>query len=433
MKSGTILIPLVLIAMIWQSSALADTVILKNGQELDGTVIAAEEEAIILDTAGGPLRIRKEQILQVFVGDEYRNASPERQRQMVEAEEEKQTQSPDPEQDRTEDAEATENQSQDLPGNLAQLNNDRIVIWAGAGPAYGRVESQQLLDEFRTRQLLPSSFLLPRYAKRPAGIETTAGFQAPLLFNFRFGARVSVEGLSANRELVERGRDLVNPTAAQEKSGVGLEELYQNERKYASAHIEYPFSGSLLNGAFQFAPLLGYAGQRQDSRTQTLFTGILLPFGRYTALEQMQMDSVDEGPLAGLRLTYFRGPIEISSLIYVFHREGFFRLTSTRLASGGNAGLAFQEARMEHIREGVYGDLSATYWIGQIGLFLTLAHQRSNMTDYNGNFYSSGTNNTGTSATTEFQTFLFSSLAAMDSGDMRASSESLQFGVRFAF
>ena len=55
------------------------------------------------------------------------------------------------------------------------------------------------------------------------------------------------------------------------------------------------------------------------------------------------------------------------------------------------------------------------------------------MTDYNGNFYSSGTNNTGTSATTEFQTFLFSSLAAMDSGDTRASSESLQFGVRFAF
>ncbi|MBI40828.1 MAG: hypothetical protein CMF59_14615 [Leptospiraceae bacterium] len=438
-----------LLLLIFSCPALdADTVVLKNGQELDGVVTGVTDTSIILETDVGSLVVPKNKMVQVFVGDEYRNASPEQKRQMLEQRQQEESGNRESESldssddsEKTSDEEPTINAAQpDLPEEwgLARIHSEKPQIWLRVGPVLQELPFVSFMDEFRMREFFITRFVIPRKKSQPQGLILSAGIRSPIPFGFEVSVGHQTLSASSDRELVENGADGVNPENFFRKSGYGTEEVYGHLSHRSYLRMGYPIYAPLSPTLqFRISPQVGIARAEETGHARAYYAGWAVSTsatqGSYVAREFLDMQRKDQGLQYGFSASLFRGPVELELSAVGHLRHGRLNMDIGRLATGANAGYDPTIARLDYEEKGYEVELNGTYWWQTVGLFVALLYSRANIDITGGDFFSQWPGNISFNSELQFQAFGWTSLGASRFARATASSQSIQFGLKYSW
>ncbi|MEQ8350540.1 MAG: hypothetical protein RH862_03595 [Leptospiraceae bacterium] len=333
---------LFIFALLLPVSLLADTVILKSGQEVDGQIINQSETTITIRTRQGVQTIGKGTVRRIFYGDAYRNQQDELKRKREEElrrKEEEEKRKAEEEAKRLEEqkrkaAEAAreeaeqerlerERQEAEEKARLKEQQKEArdarnpVSIWIFAGPGGAKLMPGNFRDNLSLLSLFGQELsYLPDKTEGSAGV-FGFGFSIPVWDMLFFEAEGMATGQFQDFLVFEGGKDTVDSGSGSTRAGFGLGDYGRILRTTGDLRIGYNINlqelgnltGISLEEDFykriEIEPVLGYKFRQHDSVFSSTSTGYS-SFGPslYLANDNGSIFSKSKGPTWGFRLFY---------------------------------------------------------------------------------------------------------------------------------
>ena len=338
---------LLILALVFPVTLLADTIILKTGQEVDGQIVNQSETTITIRTRQGVQTIGKGNVSRVLYGDAYRKQQDELKRKREEErkrKEEEERRKAEEEQKRLEeeqrqaDEEARRQAEQERlekerreAEEKARLEQARLdardarnpwTIWIYAGPAGATLMPDAFRDNLTTFRLLGSETILTPDSEEESAAVFGFGLSAPIwdLIFLELDGRAT--GQTQNFNVFEVGRDTRQGGSAETISGYGTGDYGRIVRTTGNVHLGYRINAAEIAGWFnagdgldylrdiELEPFVGYMARQHDALfDSTAFGETTLGPAQYYASENVNMFSRAKGPSWGFRIIY-RLPID---------------------------------------------------------------------------------------------------------------------------
>ncbi|MCB1170540.1 MAG: hypothetical protein KDK25_09415 [Leptospiraceae bacterium] len=341
-------IPLFLLSLLLVMSPLAllaDTVILKSGQEVDGQIVNQSETTISIRTRDGVQTLSKTQVRRILYGDAYRKQQDELKRKREEekrrkeeeekrkAEEEakrleEERQKAEKEAKRREEQERLEREEQKAR-DRARLEEERRQarearnpwsIWIFAGPAGATLMPDAFRDNLATFRTFGSELILQPDAEEENAAVFGFGFSMPIWDMIFLEAEGRATGQTQNVLVLEGGRDTRPGGNTDTLIGYGTGDYGRMVRTTGDIRLGYRLKLSELVGLLniggesetsetmdniELEPFAGYRFRQHDALyASTSFGETTLGPAQYYANENVSMFSRAKGPVWGIRILY---------------------------------------------------------------------------------------------------------------------------------
>ncbi len=327
---------LVFLAILVPNFLLADTVILKTGQEVDGQIVNQSETTISIRTAQGLQTIGKGNVRRIFYGDAYRKQQDELKRKREEEQrkkEEEEKRKAEEEQKRLEEEEAKKQAEQERveqerreAEEKARLEQERLdardarnpfAIWIFTGPAGAQLMPGNFRDNFSMLSFFGQELaFFPNKTEGSGGV-FGFGFAIPVWDMIFFEAEGMATGQWQDFLAEEGGNDTVDSVSTATRVGFGLGEYGRIVRSTGDLKLGYKINvrelanlggwtlESTLYQRIELEPVLGYKFRQHDSVFSYTSTGYS-SFGPslYLANTAGSIFSRAKGPTWGFRVRY---------------------------------------------------------------------------------------------------------------------------------
>ncbi len=333
---------LVFLAILVPHLLLADTVILKSGQEVDGQIVNQSETTITIRTRQGVQTIGKGNVRRIFYGDAYRKQQDELKRKREEEQrrkEEEEKRKAEEEQKRLEEEkrlaeeEAKKQAEQERleqerreAEEKARLEQERLdardarnpfAIWIFTGPAGAQLMPGNFRDNFSMLSLFGQELaFFPNKTEGSGGV-FGFGFAIPVWDMIFFEAEGMATAQWQDFLAIEGGKDTVDSVSNATRVGFGLGEYGRIVRSTGDFKMGYKINvrelanlggwslESPVYERIELEPVLGYRFRQHDSVFSYTSTGYS-SFGPsfYLANTAGSIFSRAKGPSWGFRLRY---------------------------------------------------------------------------------------------------------------------------------
>lgn len=333
---------LFIFALLLPVSLLADTVILKSGQEVDGQIINQSETTITIRTRQGVQTIGKGTVRRILYGDAYRNQQDELKRKREEElrrKEEEEKRKAEEEAKRLEEqkrkaAEAAREEAEqerlererreaEEKARLKEQQKEALdarnpwTIWILAGPAGATLMPDAYRDNLSTFRLLGSELVFQPDLEEEEAAVFGFGFSMPIWDMLFLEVDGRATGQTQNYLVLEGGRDTRPGASGATLFGFGTGDYGRIVRTTGDIHLGYRITiaeiAALFNAGtdsavlkeIELEPFAGYRFRQHDAIfASTAFGQTSFGPADYFANENVDIFSRAKGPSWGLRVLY---------------------------------------------------------------------------------------------------------------------------------
>ena len=467
--------PLLAAVLVLAGPLVADTIILRSGQEVDGHILNQSETSITIRTGNGTQTIPKSGIQRVFYGDAYRQQQDaikkkreeEKRRKEEEekrkAEEEKKKQEEEQRKAEQEAAQKAEEarlaeekrKKEEIRQKAEQEEKERLarnaaMAWLFVGGADLELMPVLLQSRMDLSDAIYGDLKTRVQSTDPSAGALGLGMDFPIWEMLFVEVQGSAAGYAPEYYVFEGGRDLSDFTVSHAKSGFGAGEFGRVIRSSGDVMVGYRINlQEIIDLADQpwaspefakvrLSPLLGYRTVQQDAIFSSKQSGFSTNGpSLYLANEEASMFLRSKGPIWGIRVLYNpldQLPLDLEIGLYKYRLYGDLSYDLERNVLYNNFNFT-RDQRFSHIRyriEGGIVELGAYYGILEsMDLFVKIHGESAN---YEAESISATRLNSAdpNQANTNLQTALSAPAVAPLLG-VEETASALEIGLRWRF
>ncbi|MCB1302757.1 MAG: hypothetical protein KDK37_00675 [Leptospiraceae bacterium] len=387
----------VLVWLLFSGPLLADTIILRSGQEIDGHILNQSETSISIRTTNGNQTIPKSSIQRVLYGDAYRQQQDalkkkrEEEKRRKEEEEKRKAEEERKKQEeelkraqeeasrKAEEARLAEEQrkKEEAQKTAEQKKADRLarnapLAWIFAGSAELDLLPLLLQSRFALINAFNGDLKTSVQASEPSAGVVGLGMAFPIWDMLFLELEGSAAGYAPEYYVLEAGRDLSDFSVSHLKSGFGAGQFGRAIRSSGDVLIGYRTDLQEILGLagqpwkspeyakIRLNPVLGYRSMQQDAIASSKQSGTSTNGpSLYLANEEASMFLRSKGPIWGFRVLYNpleQWPLDLEIGLYKYRLYGDLAYDSERNVLYNNLGF-LRDQSISHFRYRIEGKI----------------------------------------------------------------------------
>ena len=358
MRSATLAIVILCFGL--NTKASADTVILLDGQELDGIVTGVTDNQITLQKQGESILLSKKLVLMIFIGSEYRDASPARRKEMQQA--------------RTSDPLSRVEDNPRKPGSEGKLEEARPVndytgasyLWLQVGPADVNDFTLPLINQIRNYALFTELFPSMIGSEQVEGYAnfTDIGWRTPLSQDFYGELRISGYRIQGSAPKLGYELDIINGNGLNFNLVNGSITIQRHDALYYQATVGY--QAALGESGWILEPRFSGGYTMYNVATRQIVGGVspLTP-ALFAAQDDVSLAGTWPSLGMGVKLRYCNDldQSEYYILLEAQRTQGHIQLDIDRYSAGGIAGNGYRGADFHFTGYALLAELGYVYRI----------------------------------------------------------------------